>query len=247
MRGVAVLVASSAFCLGLAALHSTWGQVGLPWPGPGTPHSTGGGGGSGPYALKASTAVQGGLQTPNIDCSATKLLVVVQTRYTGAGSLQPPEDTSSNTYTQVGPEKTDSTANAAVAIWYSINSGTTNFHWGYTPSGVQYPVLAGACFTDGGTAPAVDVSSGTSSSNSAGSITPINNGELIVAGYVPQDGGSGTPTIGSSFIITNAYPNVTGTAEGGGLAYIIQTTAAAVNPVWASSSGTGGSWIVAFK
>lgn len=48
MKGIAVLVTTAAFCLSLALLHSTWAQVGLPFPGPGWKTA----GGAAGYTLK---------------------------------------------------------------------------------------------------------------------------------------------------------------------------------------------------
>lgn len=81
---------------------------------------------------------------------------------------------------------------------------------------------------------------------SAGSITPATNGEVIIAG-VGEDG-SNTLSINSGFTITNQDPFVGGAHFGGAAAYLVQATAAAINPAWSAAGSFNAALnIVSFK
>jgi hypothetical protein len=67
-----------------------------------------------------------------------------------------------------------------------------------------------------------------------GSITPGSANEIVIAGVTYQDT-TNAMTINSSFTIQDQQKQVNGAHVGGGLAYIIQTTAGAVNPTWTDS------------
>lgn len=80
-----------------------------------------------------------------------------------------------------------------------------------------------------------------------GSVTPVQNGELIVTAITDFTGTA--PTIGSGFTITNAQAFTSAVNYAGGMAYLIQTTAAAINPTWTSfgASIACAASIVSFK
>ncbi len=79
-----------------------------------------------------------------------------------------------------------------------------------------------------------------------GSVTPSANGYLVITGI-----GIGTVSaafsINSSFLITDQ--GVSGVGSGGGLGYLIQTSAAPINPTWSWTSGASAaaSTIAVFK
>jgi hypothetical protein len=78
-----------------------------------------------------------------------------------------------------------------------------------------------------------------------GSVTPSQNDSLIITAVRAAAGS--TPTIDSGFT-EFALGNVGGVHIPGGIAYLIQSTAAAVNPTWTVSGGSGiQSVIAAFK
>lgn len=68
-----------------------------------------------------------------------------------------------------------------------------------------------------------------------GSVTPSENNEIVVAALISSTIGS-TYTIDSGMTISDQAPNVSSTAFGIGFAYIIQTTAGAINPTWSFSA-----------
>jgi hypothetical protein len=232
---------SLIFALTIGAAHAQFG------PAVYVAQSAGGGGGAaGPFVLKAHAALTGGSpDTANVDCTGANFLVVVQTRFP-SGANAAPSDTGSNTYTQVGTEATNGTSN--VAIWVSMGSPSVSasFHWGNN-IGSQFGTLQGACFSDGSTS-STDAHNQADNANQPGSVTPSVNSELVVTGYVPPNGGSGTPTISAGFTITDAAAYASGSTVGGAMAYQIQTTATPVNPTWATTGGgTGAAIIETFK
>jgi hypothetical protein len=85
----------------------------------------------------------------------------------------------------------------------------------------------------------INGSNGFASTLQPGSITPTENNELVVA--LLGINSSGTPmSINSGFTETNTEINFgAGDHYGGCMAYIIQTTAAAVNPTWTRTNTNG--------
>ena len=79
-----------------------------------------------------------------------------------------------------------------------------------------------------------------------GSVTPGSANELIVS--LLFGAGSGTTTIDSSFTISDQLAS-TANAMAGGMAYLIQTSAAAVNPTWTRGGigNVGPASIATFK
>lgn len=83
-----------------------------------------------------------------------------------------------------------------------------------------------------------------------GSITPLHNGELIVAAYCgPPGGGSAPPTltVDSSFIITDGVAYSEGNYFGGAMAYLVQNTAILVNPTWTDTAAPNTASIASFE
>src|SRR5215472_13389017 len=80
-----------------------------------------------------------------------------------------------------------------------------------------------------------------------GSVTPGQNGELIVTGQC-SGSTSGSSSVNLGFTISDSFLQVNGQHVGGALAYLVQGTAAAINPTW---TGTGlnftGATIATFK
>lgn len=81
-----------------------------------------------------------------------------------------------------------------------------------------------------------DVENGASFSNQAGSVTPSQNGSLIIAGIGQQN--TATFSIDSGFTVQEQFGG-SGVAVPGALAYLIQSTAGAVDPLWTVTGGGG--------
>lgn len=89
-----------------------------------------------------------------------------------------------------------------------------------------------------------DVENG-SSTTQPGSITPSQNNSLLIAGI--GDENSGGDSVNSGFTGLVQTPLVGGTSYGMAAAYLVQVTAAAINPTWTSTGGLASNVIAAFK
>lgn len=190
---------------------------------------------AGPFVLKCHAAVGRPGFTPDVDCTGANRCYVVLGRYTGAGSLVAPVDTSSNTYVQVGTEATSGTSGASIWKVSGNASVSGTFHWGGGVGFSDFSTLFGACFSDGSTE-ATDQISQANTANSPGLITPTVDNTLIITGYadISTSGSIGGPSGFTAYTI-----NYTGgTNIGGGMAYQIQTTATARNPAWTPGDGS---------
>lgn len=82
-------------------------------------------------------------------------------------------------------------------------------------------------------------SSATATSIQPGSLTPSENNTLVVTGMAYQD--TTVLTVNSGFTITDQITYTGGDHFGGGLAHLIQTIAAAVNPTWSWTNSVAAS------
>lgn len=71
-----------------------------------------------------------------------------------------------------------------------------------------------------------------------GSITPSQNNTLIVTGIMSSDDSREPTTINSSFTVASSYSSTNGVSVNSGIAYLVQATAAAINPTWTLANGT---------
>ncbi len=166
-------------------------------------------------------------------------------------------DTYGNMWTQLSPYNPSATREVGIA--YCVNPTTGTSH-NFIDISLSASAVAVSCWTGEDATPADQLSAGGSNGNSTtsmqpGSITPSQNDELIIC-VSGAEGGANPPftSIDSGFTVA-----ATGLASGTyniEMAYLIQTSAGAVNPTialpstdWAwcqqasfkSSGGTGGS------
>jgi hypothetical protein len=140
-----------------------------------------------------------------------------------------------------------------MTFWYSKNPTAGTGHTAtYSPGGNIYPSIQFWAFSGADLTAPFDQenTNGTASSVttlSPGSITPTENDELVICN-IGLSGTSGTPTDDASLLGKIGTTFTTSVAEGGFSAYIIQTTAAAINPAWTWTTGRGSaSNIASFK
>lgn len=179
-----------------------------------------------------------GMTTDALDTTGCNLIVLDVTYYTGSAAPTI-SDSKGNTWTAL----TARTGGVpATRQYYCINPTVGTGHT-FTCSGTSsFSSICATCATSTGT-PSFDTQNGAAlgslTSAQPGSVTPSVDGCLIVTGLNCWTGNA-TPTlsINSSFTI-GSYQTYAGSVDfGGGQAYLIQTTAAAVNPTW---SWTGAS------
>jgi len=173
--------------------------------------------------------------TGSVDTSGANLLTIALTEASnGAATIS---DSKSNTWTKL-TEQCASTP--CVVIYYAKNATVGSGHT-FTATGSSFFAVLGASAWSGAdtTAP-FDQENGTGGGSMAsgqqpGSVTPTTDGQVVVSAMGWNDTRNITSVTGSTQLNENDFTG--GVNYGGGSAYVIQTTAAAVNPAW---NWTGG-------
>jgi len=187
---------------------------------------------------KSATGVATGVgPTAAIDTTvnSVNLIVIVLSWFSGVTTGVTPTDSKNNTWTPL-TRKASLAGTVSTQVFYCYGP-TTDANHTFSMAGTQvYPSIYAAAFSGSTTSPADQESAGgtvtAGTTVSTGSATPSQNNELLIAAVV-TDGGSGitVDNATSGFTVLDTQ-DPTGSAEGGALAYLIQTTAAAKNPVY---------------
>lgn len=193
--------------------------------------SSSGGGGGGAIALVDHASITGNSASSAINTTGATLLVAVTVSYNPSGASTV-TDSKTNTWTALTTYKPTGASNNTT-IWYAANPTVGTGHT-FTDTTGNFNLLCVAAFSGVSSSPFetgtdTGLNGGLVSSIQPGSVTPAGNGELIISAG-SNDGGAAL-LIDSSFIITDQVQAAV-TAYQGGLAYLIQSTAAAVNPSW---------------
>ena len=168
----------------------------------------------------------GGGTTTAIDTSASgcKLIVVGIAYYsTGTPTLS---DSAGNTYTALTLR---AGANYRARLYYCINPTLSASHTWTVGGGTTYPVMEVVGFDDTVTYEAESGAADQVSTLQPGSLTPSVNGAVIVA--IASGSWGSAASINSGFTLLGGV-GTTGQQVAGGGAFLIQTTAAAINPSW---------------
>jgi len=189
----------------------------------------------------ASTGNHLTVTTGTVNTTGANFLVIGCPTFAGSG-LVTPNDAYSNLWTAL--TQYAGGTNGYVRLFYSGGTPTVGASETYTCSYASsnvYPAVLGAAFAGVATSSIHDQENGAGNNAAsattfqAGSITPTNSNELLIAlmGY-----GNGTTanaatiTINSGYTITNSVAPLTNGCNGGSMAYLIQTTATSENPTW---------------
>jgi hypothetical protein len=176
--------------------------------------------------------------TAAMDTTGATLLVAAN----DAGSAGAPTDSASNTWTAID-NITGGSFGGNVALYYVNNPTTSATHTFTSAGGLSAVFVVAASGTN--TSGPLETST-KSTANQPGSITPATDGSLLVV--VLQPGGDAITGINSSFVLQDTIAGTGGVTYGGGLATLIQGTAAAVNPTWTvNAGGSGGDIMASFK
>lgn len=182
-------------------------------------------------AIGAGSPDGNAFTTGSLDTSGANLLVASVAWFPGGG-IPTLTDSKGNTWTEL---TTSTGGNRGNKIVYTVPSSVGA---GHTFSEAQNGVFASiivAAFNGSQAIPA-DVENGALGTGTAavsGTITPGINNELVVATVGFDGSGGSISSINGSFNLSGqeiAYGS--GSHDGCGLAYLIQTTAAAANPTW---------------
>lgn len=176
-------------------------------------------------AAGVSTATTGAINT-----TGASLIVVGLSRQASTADVV--SDSAGNTWTKL----TESLATGAVGsvLYYALAPITSATHT-FTVGSTNVGVISVAAFSGIQTIAGFDQQNGnsntTGSTLATGSVTPLQNGELLIALF--GFNATGTPvSIDSGFTITDTTNFVTSANYGASLAYFVQTTAGAINPTW---------------
>jgi hypothetical protein len=189
----------------------------------------------------AHSQVVGSGTSAVMDTTTATLGVVHIAQYLAA-TLVVPNDSNANVWI-LGPDQPGGTE-CRTRLFYCINPIVGAGHT------VTLPGSSAACmqvqFFSGGIAPVnpqVPAASartfGSQTLLQPGSLTPLYPGSLVITSSSFDDSTAGPVTINSSFSITDQSHYNSGVTEGGALAYLVQTTAAPVNPTWTMAGSTG--------
>lgn len=176
-------------------------------------------------AAAGSTATTGAINT-----TGATLLVIVVDNYSQDSTTATITDSKSNTWTAL-TNRAGGTSN--IAIMYAQNPTVGTGHT-FSCTG-SYCTIFVSAWSGTLTSGVFDVQNGAScpscSTLATGSVTPSQADSLIIAGFSDND--TTALSIDSGFTKINEQRN--NSFETGADAYLIQTTASAVNPTWTAS------------
>ena len=173
------------------------------------------------------------ITTSAIDTTGADLLVVCVSFDAGFGSPAV-SDSKGNTWsglTAINPGSNSSSSQMFYCVPTSVGSGHT-----FTVSSSRFYGVIPIAFSGIKASSPFDVENvgsvvGTNTGVSSGSITPSENGELIISGAACSGIGWLTLTVDNSLTIDQEN-NGTAAGTGVALAYKVQSTAAAINATW---------------
>lgn len=190
----------------------------------------------------ASAAANTAATTSGIDTTGADLIVIGVSGWTSNLDTTAPTDSKGNTWTAMTYK---ATGDSAVKMWYCYNPTVGSGHT-FTHGGTTYATICVIAFSGAASSPLDQQNSngnlpGTTSL-STGSITPTEDNELVVAMWATYYFDS--PSVDSGFTLEQ-YQAAAPLPYHGGMAYKIQTTAAAVNPSASWSTSANASAVIA--
>ncbi len=189
--------------------------------------------------------------TVGVDTTGADFLVACVSRYSGGGAA-PLTDSKSNTWTPL-TDRIVGTA-AGCRLYYCASPTVGSGHT-FSASGTGvYPSVAALAFSGANVASVFGAESAGGggdgqTSVQPGSLTPSEDNALWVTGVISYNGN--VQSIDGGFTAQELVANVGGQHVSLGLAFLIQTSAAAANPTWSIDPGTpsavtaAGAWFKA--
>ena len=186
------------------------------------------------FSLKANTGggtSQNGGTTSAVDTTGANLIVISVA--CGNGASPAVSDNMGNTLNYV-TIRSDSQSGLSNTLFYcstpTVGAGHT-----FTVVAVNgFPAIFVQAWAGAAASSVLDQQNGAASANATslqpGSVTPGNDNELLVTGLFYT--ANTVLSIDSSFTISDSAGEVGGTNYGGGMAYLVQGSAAPVNPTW---------------
>lgn len=189
--------------------------------------------------IGVGTGSNGGT-TSSINTTGANLIVVIVAYGGGLPSISV-SDNKSNTYT-ARTSYLVAGSNNAVQLFDSVGATTGSGHTFTVSGGGGFESIYVEAFSGAASSSTFETQTGNNNGAGAtttlqaGSITPAQNGEVLIAGLANANG-SANQSINGGFTITDQVPLSGGNYYGGAMAYLIQTTAAPANPTWTSIPG----------
>jgi len=201
------------------------------------------------YSLIAHTASgtnSSGTTSSGVDTTGADLIVVAAAYYNGSAA---PTLTDSRGNTWTGLTEVAAAGGSylgSLRFFYcqapSVGAGHT-----FTLSGASsYAALAVAAFSGSAASPA-DQQGGSGGTATPGSITPSEANELVLTAVTDSSPGGIATAVSGGFAVLDTLANSSGNHFGVGLAYLVQTSAAAANPTWSAGNVFPASAIASFK
>lgn len=189
--------------------------------------------------------------TTAIDTVGASLIVACIADYGGA-TASVLTDSAGNIWT-VDTERIQAAGGRIRIAWVAGPTTSATHTFTATQTG-SFPALAVRVFAGTHATPSDAAGTGANTplgttTAQPGSITPSEDNELVVVCTATSNSSvAAVPTINGGFSTPDAIAFVPSVNIGVGLSYLIQTTAAAANPLWTwTTNGTGGNAIHAFK
>jgi hypothetical protein len=194
------------------------------------------------WILKAHTATgaQNQPATPAITTTGANLIVIAVGMYSNAyGNLGAPavSDNKGNTYQANGASVASGEPLLQTFYCASPVVGAGHIFYVGPNGGTIYAAVAVAAFSGAIATPldAFNAAAAAGSTTTSGSITPAHNNELLITCAGSTGAGSVISSVSDGFAIIDTVNYSSGVYEGVGLAYKIQSTAAAINPTWVAT------------
>jgi hypothetical protein len=194
----------------------------------------------------AGSTTANNVTTSAIDTTGASLIVCAVGSTHGVSANV--SDSKSNTWSSLTLRQPSS--GVRHRLWYVASPVVGTGHTFTVTTSGGAPAICVTAWSGAHTSP-FDVENGATTNSgtslATGSITPSENDELVIAG-ISNDTAASARTIGSGFTITDDITYVAGQHKPSTQAYLIQTTAAAVNPTWSwTTSDRGAACIASFK
>jgi hypothetical protein len=186
----------------------------------------------------ASSSNRNGFTSGAIDTSGADFIVIAlaDLDFFTVGSLTDSKGNTWNALTRLEASSGDPGLRLYYAVAPTVGSGHT-FTWtgNFTDAAMAVAAFSGANVSSpfdqqNGTAPTASPTS-----PQPGSITPSEDNELIIAALCWGVAESGSVSVNSSMTIANQVDAASPNHNGVALAYLVQTSLAAINPTWTSA------------
>lgn len=198
------------------------------------------------FSESKGTAINGGTSDA-VDSTGANLIVIGIHNYSTFALTV--SDSKGNTWTALTSYRTSN--QSGIRFYYCLAPTVGSGHTFTVSSTAAYPVITAMGFSGVKTSSPFDVENGalntTGTSRQPGSVTPAENGSLVIAGMT-FNGAVTSPSVDSSMTLQETVPYLAANYMGALAAYYIQPTAAAINPTFSwTTSINNSSAICVFK